>query len=158
MTQSELADFTDQQDAEYARQKVNAGDWPAGKALDLARAEHAGLHDGSLRARGHSFVVAVDAATSAHMGWVWYGPSPLPERPAREAFLFQLTVEPTQRGRGTGRAIFAALEERLRSEGYDAVFLNVFLWNVAALAMYERAGFVVVQRFASSAHMRKGLA
>jgi ribosomal protein S18 acetylase RimI-like enzyme len=184
MTDEEARAFAGDQDEEYARQKVNAGDWPADDALRRARAEHELLHDGSWRAKGHDLLVATDAASGARVGWVWVGPSPVPSSipsspsptsyspsslspaplapspsPTRgERFLFQFTIDAERRGQGYGRAMLDALVARLRAEGWGSVLLNVFRWNEAAIALYEGAGFVREKDFGSSMHMRKRLA
>jgi GNAT superfamily N-acetyltransferase len=52
-----------------------------------------------------------------------------------------LAVDPAARGRGIGRALFAACLDRARAAGKRRMALPTTEWMVTARAMYERAGF-----------------
>lgn len=59
-----------------------------------------------------------------------------------EAEILTLAVEPSLRRRGTGRALVEAAAARARSRGAKALFLEVAVDNLSAVALYERTGFV----------------
>lgn len=59
----------------------------------------------------------------------------------RIGHVYTLQVHPKERGRGLGRALMAACEDRLRALGMERVMLEVKVDNVPALALYERAGY-----------------
>lgn len=59
-----------------------------------------------------------------------------------EADINQVAVEPLHRKKGVGRKMLAALLEKLRKAGADAVTLEVRKSNEAAIALYESIGFV----------------
>jgi ribosomal protein S18 acetylase RimI-like enzyme len=69
-------------------------------------------------------VGSVMAGYDGHRGWVNY-----------------LAVEPSRRGRGLGRALMDAAEERLRAAGCAKINLQVREGNVAARAFYEAIGY-----------------
>lgn len=73
---------------------------------------------------------------SAGLGSHWE-----PER-ARTAVLFGLYVAPRARGRRVGEALVDAVLEEARHLGKSEVFLEVASDNAAAIALYERCGFV----------------
>lgn len=54
----------------------------------------------------------------------------------------RMYVESTERGRGVGRAVLTALEEAARQLGVQRLVLETGTYQYAAIALYERAGFV----------------
>lgn len=72
----------------------------------------------------------------------------------RDAFVDELYVVPTKRGRGLGTAAVAAAEEICRSAGVRALHLEVERANVRAQALYRRLGFVDHDRYLLTRHVR----
>lgn len=72
---------------------------------------------------------------------------------AGEAEILTLAVAPAQRRRGLGRALVDAGAEAARAGGAEAMFLEVAADNLAAIALYDAAGFVRVGR--RSAYYRR---
>jgi GNAT superfamily N-acetyltransferase len=98
-----------------------------------------------------SFVEAYDPAThvllTAHAGDVMIGSAAVVfDRDTRRAQLRLVIVDPAWHGRGAGRALLHAALDWCRARDAE----TVFLWTVEGLpasrAMYERAGFRVVER------------
>jgi ribosomal protein S18 acetylase RimI-like enzyme len=69
-----------------------------------------------------------------------------------------LAVVPGSRGRGIGRRLLEGLIEIARALDVGAVSLSVAERNAVARALYERCGFVVVDREGDSLTMRLDLA
>lgn len=65
---------------------------------------------------------------------------------AGEAEILTLAVDPAQRRRGLGAELVAAAVENARAAEAQAVFLEVALDNPAAIALYEKLGFVTAGR------------
>lgn len=63
-----------------------------------------------------------------------------------EGHVLDLAVTPSARGRGIGGVLLAALLDGLRERGATAHTLEVRPTNLAALALYRSAGFVVEGR------------
>jgi ribosomal protein S18 acetylase RimI-like enzyme len=61
-------------------------------------------------------------------------------------WLYQVAVLPDARGRGHGRAIVAAVEERLRARGCPKLNLQVMASNPAAVGFWRRLGYRVEER------------
>ena len=68
-----------------------------------------------------------------------------------------IAVVPSKRGRGIGEQLIAALLERARAAGYDALSLSVEPGNPAR-KLYERHGFEVVEQGTEAWTMRAPLA
>ncbi|MFZ5478226.1 MAG: GNAT family N-acetyltransferase [Myxococcota bacterium] len=64
----------------------------------------------------------------------------------RRGEVFAVSVHPDARGLGVARALLAEAEGRLLSLGMRRVVLQVNASNVAAIRLYERAGYVLVKR------------
>jgi ribosomal-protein-alanine N-acetyltransferase len=64
---------------------------------------------------------------------------------ADEAEILTLAVEKQFRGQGLGRALVAALLERLRAEGVRRVSLEVRSANAAARGLYASLGFATAR-------------
>lgn len=61
---------------------------------------------------------------------------------ALDAYLEELYVMPTRRGRGIGRALLEAVMDEARSRGGVRIELGTSTDDVAAIALYESAGFI----------------
>jgi len=66
---------------------------------------------------------------------------------ARTAELKRMFVLPAMRGRGIGRAVLAALAAEGRRLGVERLVLETGERQQAALALYDRAGFVRIPAF-----------
>lgn len=155
MTPDELAGFLQAQLVEYAEQMLLAGEWPRDEALDRSLAANERLLNGDALRDGHEILVGV--VDGEPVGALWVGPPPA-RLGAGFLFLYQITVDEAQRGRGHGRALLAALERRAAKQGWPEIRLNVLLWNEVALRLYESAGWTRVATFERSAHYAKRLA
>lgn len=158
LNDAELAEFGRQHVIEYAEQHVRAGEWTAAEAFALAREEMADLLGPHPRAGGQQFFKAVDAA-GRKVAWVWVSPAPAKwvDDAATARWLSQITVEPSERGRGVGRAVLDALHARLAAEGVTSLWLRVYDWNEPARRLYTRCGYERVRQFPTDAHLRRRL-
>jgi [ribosomal protein S18]-alanine N-acetyltransferase len=60
----------------------------------------------------------------------------------RAARLYSIAVDPAARGAGLGLALLRAAERAARAQGATAMRLEVRAGNRAAIALYEREGYV----------------
>ncbi len=63
---------------------------------------------------------------------------------ASEAEILTIAVDPNHRRSGLGQTLLAAASDLATQQGGEALFLEVSIDNQAALALYEKAGFVRV--------------
>ena len=123
----------------YADEKVRAGTWPAESADQRAKDEFARLLTDGQHTAGHEFRSIVTEADGM-VGVVWFAAQDEIGRGA--AYIYDIVVDPVQRGRGYGRAAMEALEPLARSLGYDTIRLHVFGHNVVARSLYQAVGYV----------------
>jgi ribosomal protein S18 acetylase RimI-like enzyme len=100
------------------------------------------LRDARSRAAENELLVAIDDGRV--VGSVTYCPHGSPHaeisRPD-EAEFRMLVVDPSVSGRGVGRALVAACEERARASGCHRLVLSVIAHNDKAARLYEHLGF-----------------
>jgi ribosomal protein S18 acetylase RimI-like enzyme len=135
---------------EYAVEQVAAGRWEREGAVQRARDENAQLLPEGLQTERMLILRGVDT-DGEPVGRAWVAldhPRAAPD----VAFLYDIEVTVTRRGRGLGRALLDAVEDATRQAGAAALELNVFGHNDAAIALYSSAGYDVVTQ-----QMRKSL-
>lgn len=66
--------------------------------------------------------------------------------PRRYAFVDSMAVLPGFRHRGVGSSLLHAAESWAQKQGLSEIELTVFEFNLAALNMYEAAGYTTMQR------------
>jgi ribosomal protein S18 acetylase RimI-like enzyme len=124
---------------DYAREKVEAGNWLADDALERAAADFAALLPDGRATAGHEVQSMVDAV-GERVGYVWFA---IEERPfGRVVFIYDIAVDPAHRRKGHAQAALAAIEAFARANGCVGVQLHVFGDNAGARALYQRAGYV----------------
>ena len=158
MTDAERLAFAERQVIEYARQQVEAGEWPAADATRLAREGIPELLAGGDRLAGHLLLSAVNDADE-DAGWLWILPRPafLADVPGEIRWLGQIIVAPLHRRQGYGRAMLHALHARLAADGIDELWLRVYDWNAPARRLYESLGYELARRFDTDRHLRRRL-
>lgn len=115
----------------HAMWSANQIPFPLEKASFEAALEAVALKSGDA-----PFVATADDGEA--IGFFCYAVSP----ESREGKLKFVVVSPEYRGRGYGREMLAlAVKYAFEFTGADAVQLNVFPENAAALRCYQRAGF-----------------
>ncbi len=151
MTETEFTEWQDVLAQAYADEQVQAGNWAPDEALGRARADSAERLPQGRDTPGMLFLTGL-GPDGQPVGRIWLAlehPRGTPDC----AFLLDIEVDEPHRGQGYGRALLSAAEEAARSRGISALELNVFGGNAAAIALYESAGYVVVQQ-----QMRRRLA
>ena len=73
-------------------------------------------------------------------------------RRGEDLWLYDITIDAAERGKGHGRAAMLALEEEVRLLGAQSLTLNVWGGNDIARGLYRSLGYVE-----ESVHMRKRL-
>jgi ribosomal protein S18 acetylase RimI-like enzyme len=138
MTADEYPIFVAATKAEYARDIEEHGGQTRAAALQKAEDDMASILPRGLETAGHSvFVVEADEAA---VGRLWLAERPLGGR--QVLFIYDISIEAEQRGRGYGRGAMRLAEEEARRRGIRRIELNVFGGNDVARSLYRSLGYV----------------
>ena len=150
LTDADREELIREEVANYAEEHIRDAGWPRATALERARDEFVPVIEREL-ADSTWRIWSARNADGATVGWLWVEPGKSPG----SAFLYQITVAERFRRRGYGRAMLAALEERLAREGVDELVLNVNVGNVPAQGLYASAGYEQIGDDGRVRRMRK---
>ncbi len=142
MTAEEYEDYLEKMAPEYAREHVEAGNWPEEGAVEKALKEmrEVDLPQG-VETENNFLFTLVDPEIGEKVGMLWYGIHPKGKK--REAFVYDVIVDEAYRRRGYGLEAFQRMEEMVKAVGVHVIGLHVFGYNTGAKAMYEKLGFEV---------------
>jgi ribosomal protein S18 acetylase RimI-like enzyme len=82
------------------------------------------------------------------------GPSGGPDMKSGAIELTYIGVASDQRGKGLGKELLNAFIEATRMAGHHSVVLSVEIENTTAVALYEKAGFKIIQSFSEGRYKR----
>ena len=138
MTPEEFPSFVAASKAGYAHDIEVHGGQTRQAAQAKAEADFPAVLALGLETPGHAIFI-VEAAGAA-VGRLW-----LAERESggrRVLFIYDISIDAEQQGRGFGRAAMGLAEEEARSRGIGRVELNVFGGNDVARGLYRSLGYV----------------
>ncbi|MBI3942869.1 MAG: GNAT family N-acetyltransferase [Chloroflexi bacterium] len=150
MNQEDFQSWLAQTIQEYATEKVQAGNWPASKALELSRHEFQSLLPDGLASKDQHLFTLLDPDLGEKVGMIWF--AVLVRRSGREAFIYDFVVFEPFRRRGYGAQALLSLEEKVKELDIHKISLHVFGHNHAARALYKKVGYVI-----TNIHMSKDL-
>jgi AcrR family transcriptional regulator len=134
----------------YATEQVAAGNWTAAGAVERALELNAQLLPRGLETP-RTLILRGIADDGHAIGWAWVGLDH-PRGAPNTAYLYDFEIAELYRGRGFSRGLLSAVETEVREFGIDALELNVFRRNVAAVHLYKSTGYQVLTQ-----QMRKQL-
>lgn len=134
MTEGDVRVFIVEHLDEYTSQIEHYGGWSHDDARAKAEKDMATTFpDGRAQPDHRLFHLVEDGGE--RVGILWYACQ------ERGVWLYQVTIDEAQRGRGLGRAAMQLLEEEARALGVPRIELNVFGGNEAARSLYRALGF-----------------
>jgi ribosomal protein S18 acetylase RimI-like enzyme len=143
VTNDEFVEYLDWVVDDYAAELERNGKAVGEAALDASRASFASLLPDGVETPGQVLLIAEDPEEGARVGVLWFGPST--DDPT-VAWIYDITIDPDQRGRGWGRAALRAFEGEARARGYARAGVNVYADNHVARRLYESMGYVETAR------------
>ncbi|MBI5275744.1 MAG: GNAT family N-acetyltransferase [Burkholderiales bacterium] len=139
MTEPEFQEYLRTAVAEYAQAHIKAGDIAPADAMEAAQEDYAQLLPQGLASPGQHLFTARDEGGDS-VGMVWFAVKPM-RRGGLSAYIYDVQVNAAMRGRGLGRQLMEAFEQRAREMQVGRVNLNVFGYNTAARSLYEKLGY-----------------
>lgn len=140
MQESDFRRYLDTAVVDYATENLKAGVWTKEEALAKARSEHKALLPQGLETPDHYLFNVYAEAEHTTVGMLWFGIYEQGGR--REAFVYDIAIDPKWRRMGYATQAFLALEKRVQEMGLDTIGLHVFGHNKGAFALYEKLGYV----------------
>ncbi|MFC4158581.1 GNAT family N-acetyltransferase [Chitinimonas lacunae] len=140
MQENDFRRYLDAAVVDYATDKLKAGVWSKEEALEKARSEHRALLPQGLATPDHYLFNLYAEEEQTEVGMLWFGICE--QGGQREAFVYDIAIDPKWRRMGYATQAFLALEQRVRQMGLDAIGLHVFGHNKGAFALYEKLGYV----------------
>lgn len=137
MTSERFVGWNDHLVASFAAEKVEAGNWAEEGAVERSARENAALLPDGVDTPGHDLFVAM--LDGREVGWLWLFTDPA--LPAPEAFIYDIEVVESERGRGLGRELLEAAEAWCADHSIGVLRLHVFAHNTTAVSLYESSGF-----------------
>ncbi|MFL7868799.1 MAG: GNAT family N-acetyltransferase [Anaerolineales bacterium] len=142
MTESEFEMYLEKAVPEYADDKARAGHWSAEEALERSRKAYAELLPQGVNTRDNYLFRVQLEESGDKIGMIWMKH----EAPRLQGFIFDISLEEAQRGKGYGRQVMLALEEIAKGMGLETLALHVFAHNTPAMKLYEKLGYEVVSQ------------
>ena len=150
-TRDEFESIRSRMIREYAAEHVRAGNWSEEEAEARSTAQTDELLPHGVDSPGMLMLTALGPG-GEQVGYVWVGLN-RPFGSAGGAWIYNIEINPDERGKGYGRLLLEAAEQETARCGETSIGLNVFGPNAVARSLYESAGYEV-----TSLQMRKELA
>lgn len=125
--------------ASFAREKVEAGNWPEEGSVERAARENAELLPQGVATPGHDLFVALVDGEAVGVLWLFTDPGTA----TSETFIYDIEVVEGRRGEGLGRLLLEAAERWCADHSIGILKLHVFGFNETAISLYESSGFEI---------------
>lgn len=141
MTPAELEAYLQPAIAEYAQDRITAGNWsPTGARERAARQFAELLPQGVATPDQHLFMIR-DGVSRQTVGVIWLAVLAHFGQPT--AFIYDLRIFDAFQRQGYGAQAMLAIEQEVRALGMDRIGLHVFGHNQAAQALYLKLGYTI---------------
>ena len=138
MTEPDFQAYLAKAIQDYAQDKIQAGNWSQDEALERSRKEFGGyLPQG--RQTPNNYLFSLVNENGEKVGILWY--ASLPKQPGL-AFIYDFEIYEPFRRRGYASQALVLLEQEVKGRGLKQIELHVFGHNIAARALYKKAGYL----------------
>jgi ribosomal protein S18 acetylase RimI-like enzyme len=138
MTSPEYANWLKESIPAYAAEKVASGQWTEDESISHSVQENEELLPQGLRTPDNFLFTIVDSESSS-IGMLWFAVQTKFNK--RVAYVFDVSITPTQQRRGHAKRAFAELESLVQTLGLSGIALHVFGHNAQARALYAKLGY-----------------
>ena len=142
MTESEFDVFIEKSIPEYAAENVAAGYWSEEDTLERSRKASSNLLPQGVKTENNYLFRVQLEESGEKVGMIWMKH----EAPRPHGFIYDITLDGAQRGKGYGKQTMLALEEFADELGVKTIGLHVFANNTAAMKLYKGLGYEVTSQ------------
>ena len=139
LREDEWLAFVEAGKSQYADDMVENGGFAPETARAKAEHDFASILPDGLATEGHFIFAIEDPSSGERVGRLWFARRTVDV--GEVAFVYDVNIDESARGRGFGRAAMLALEQQVRAQGLERISLNVFGGNVIARALYASLGY-----------------
>lgn len=139
MTQAEFDAFDGSMWDDYEQDIVRNSGMSIEEVHSDAMKQRAELLPDGLQTEGQRFWI-VENAEHQRVGVLWVQLRNV----KHEAFIYNIVMEPAERGKGYGRQTLEALETEVRPLGITTIGLSVFGDNAVAMKLYQQMGYQTI--------------
>ena len=139
MTESEFTAYLAYAIPDFARDKVQAGQWAQDESLALSSAGYTEMLPQGLATPENFFFTVRHGTTRANIGMLWFAAQVRAGR--KIAFVYDVYIQPEHQRQGHASRAFAALEVEVQKQGLSGLGLHVFGHNAGAQALYQKLGY-----------------
>ncbi|MBS1969811.1 MAG: GNAT family N-acetyltransferase [Bdellovibrionales bacterium] len=144
MNQQEFAEYMKYSVDNYAAEKEKGEGLSPTDAMTVAKESFERLLPQGLQTPDQFLFTVVDSGTKSSAGILWIAKKMNGDKPY--AFIYDIELKAENRGKGLGKILMNLMEEEARRLGCVSVGLHVFGHNTAAIALYEKSGFITTNR------------
>ena len=141
MSETDFQEYRSKSIEEYAQENVKAGNSDPSEALQQAEQEFQHVFPQGLASKNQYICSIQDRGTGSKVGMFWFA---VREGPSLAAFIYDFRIYEDYQRRGYGTQGLQALDEKVKELGINKVVLHVFGHNQAAIALYKKAGYEMV--------------
>ena len=123
--------------AEYAQSNIDSGKWDESEATRKSEQDYASLLPDGLNTENHYILDICFDEQPVGALWVHLDC----ESAVPVAYIYDIELEPGQRGKGLGKQAMRQLEQWCLEREVSRIALNVFAFNTPAIALYEALGY-----------------
>lgn len=144
MTEAQFAAYVGHACEDYARTSPHYRDLPLERSLPEVREQFEKRLPQGAATPGFFLLTILLAENGAERPIGFFDIGRTTADPAK-AYIWNIELDASVRGRGLGKAALAAAEDFLRAQGIRKVGLNVFADNTVARKLYDQAGYAITQ-------------
>lgn len=153
MTQEKFDQYKEWSVADYAEDLIKSGIATKENAFRESIDEFAEILPNGMQTID-SFLYMIVNMEGEEIGLIWYGRDC---RSENTAFVFDFLINPEHRRKGFGTEALRLVEEEAKAGGYKKIGLNVFKFNTAAYALYQKMGYLTSEEFEGNMILYKNL-
>lgn len=150
MDETEYQQFLDYAIANYAEEKVRAGNYVPADAMELSAQEYQELLPDGEKTKDNFLLMIVEQVLDHPVGFVWLMIQQTGS--LRHLTLVNILIYEEFRNRGYGTQTLELIEEKASALGLEKITLHAFGHNQRARSLYERLGYRT-----TNVHMAKDL-
>ena len=155
MSQAEYEEYRRHSVPNYARNKVESGEWAEETSLDQAKEVFDELLPQGIDTPGHYLYQIIDEWDEVPVGVIWIAER---ERAGQAgAYIYDVFIKPEYQSKGHASRAIRAVEDKALELGLPGIGLHVFGHNATARRLYEKLGYEPVNVFMYKRLVSSGL-